>query len=829
MKACTMIVVGTCALLLSAASFVMGADAASKSSRERTPFPSPGHARMNVLFLDDAAEGLPVGAAARYSHWPEWDARVPTFQKLLHAFIADFRKAQGQKAVSEASLYALEIPATTTAAKRTRLIAEYLSDIGKATGRATLVLARSTAGDDQLRLVYVLDGDCPPPQAAGFLAALAEITPPVFHGRIGERFGPFRAPPTVVFDPRANALAAVPADRKARQRWALLEEDAYLLPHYVLHAVAALHESPLTDEAAWVRNRALEPGSTLQQITSKLEQAHTLQAQGHTWQANHVANQAVNLASRLVASTGDINVFGAMSPRSLGQLRDQANRVGNDNSYGMAGLMVGMTRSTGDALTMGGIAAGASGVGAVPAGITAGAGFITRLAAETGQQASNRYIALQGRLNDHYSTLMAESQRNYAGASTMSPSRESAIIARVMASSAFYQDSRLNSPTQTLQQLESARTSTFAGTGARVVDPSVGGVLFQYDNQYFVDLSGQLRKDMADAVKSEQASGGLAMGKLSYFDDLPLLWLDVTAPRNGPLPVGIPRFIAATDLNVPHCFGGPWSFEPLTLAIRRNAEGRLLRATLRPAETQGPISYTLLNSVIKGAPPLLAVRNATGFEPALDTRKDGGFVWILRHGVTVDLNKDGLVEAINSPHGERVAYVRQARQLVGQQTSDGRRIDLQYSDYRPVAAALGSERHAGYAYRGDGKLVQVRGDRETWSIDYAPDGRPSKMTSGTTTIALAHDEKGRLSSVECGPTSVRIDYLQGTNTLHIAVPGKPAVDWLLGPISGPVMEDRAILLTRSIAGRILQVSKGSVLQAGNAKQFSPTETIALVP
>jgi hypothetical protein len=776
MKTCTMIVAGTCALLLSTATVVTGADA-SNSRREGTQLPSPNNARMNIVFLDDAAQGLPVDTPVRYNHWPEWDTRLPTFQKLLRTFIADFRKAHGQKAVSEASSYALEISTTTTAAERDRLITDYLGDIGKATGRATLVLARSTAGDDQLRLVYVLDGDCPPLQAAGFLTALAEVTPPVFHGRIGERFGPFRAPPTVVFDPRASTLSSVPTAQRARHRWALLEDEAYLLPHYVLHAIAALHEAPLTGEAAWVRNRTLEPGSQMSAIATALEKANHYAARHDPMSqamARYWGNRAVERMERLANMPGGMDNI-ARFHQTYAHLQTTARA----NVERVALWNLGGGSNWAKLLSAIGVIAPAGAKFGGPHGaLILGTGGA--ILAKTGDQMRNW---------NQTHTKFGVDYTNFAN----------------------------------------MRNSTFAGMGNSSTQRAIGGVLFQYDNQYFIDLSGWLAKEVTAAAHTDHASSGLTMGKLRYVDDLPLLWLDIAASHNGSLPVAVPRFLTAAGVDTPQRFGGPWSFEPLALTTQADDEGRLLRATVRPAETQCPVSYMLLSSVIENAPPVLTAHNATGFEPALDMLNGGGFVWMLRHGVAIEFDKDGLVEAIGSPHGERVVYVRQARQLVGQQTSDGRQIDLQYNASCPVTATLGADRHAAYEYGGSDGLVQVRGDQGTWSIDCASDRRPSRITSGTTTISLAHDEKGRLSSVECGPMSVKIGYLEGTNTLHIAVPGKPRVDWLLGPISGPVMEDRAILLTRSMAGRILQVSKGPVWGSGGTRQFTPTETSSLVP
>ena len=97
----------------------------------------------------------------------------------------------------------------------------------------------------------------------------------------------------------------------------------------------------------------------------------------------------------------------------------------------------------------------------------------------------------------------------------------------------------------------------------------------------------------------------------------------------------------------------------------------MLRATVTPAETYTPVSYAVPQESAEDVPPLLVVRNGTGFEPALETTRDGRFVWILRHGVVIEFAADGLLAAIRSPYGESVVYIHRYHRLVAQQTSDG--------------------------------------------------------------------------------------------------------------------------------------------------------------
>lgn len=379
--------------------------------------------------------------------------------------------------------------------------------------------------------------------------------------------------------------------------------------------------------------------------------------------------------------------------------------------------------------------------------------------------------------------------------------------------------------------LNYSRASTFGPSGASPADVTLGGVLFRDDNDYRVDLAGRLASEVNDDLRRGRGSGGPVMGRTRYFDNIPLLWLDVAGSRNRSLPVAMPRFLTGVDADVRTNLRGVWSFEALTLDVRRSKHdgGKPLRATVTPAETQTRVSYMPLDLVHEDAPVIWGIRNGTGFEPSLEVGDRGQFVWTLRHGVQIEFDQDGLVDAIRSPHGEHIKYVREDGRLVGQQTSDGRRIDIQYDGDRPETITLDRKPRVAYEYYTDHRLQRVRGDRE-WSIGYDPKiGRPCRITSPNgATLSLAHDDEGRVTRVESGPISVGIEYLEGTNTLRLSSNGQPTTDWLLGPISGPVLPDRAVLLTRSIAGRILQVSKGPVQGTGETREFTPTETIELV-
>lgn len=197
---------------------------------------------INIIFLDDGAVTLPEGSELRRNNWQEWRKRLPTFLRKLR-MVADFRQAEGNKLDSAASLYGLEISPSLSPKRKEEIVISELRGIYKSTKRPSAILARSTAGKDQLRIVFQDSHDYPPAHAAKFLRLLGEISPAIAHRRIAKNFGPFRPPPTIIFDPRTHMLSPdKPQEELPKQRWGVLEET-YLLPHYVLHILAQLQIS----------------------------------------------------------------------------------------------------------------------------------------------------------------------------------------------------------------------------------------------------------------------------------------------------------------------------------------------------------------------------------------------------------------------------------------------------------------------------------------------------------------------------------------------------------------------------------------------------------
>lgn len=193
---------------------------------------------INIIFLDDAAI-LPQDVKVRHNNWDEWETRLPSFIDMLE-YIAPFTKDVGENENANATLYAIEISLRVKIKKKEEIITKILQQIHQSTARPSAILARSTMGDDQLRIIFQDSHDYPPAHAAKFLRIFGEISPIIPHRRIAENFGPFQAPPTIIFDPRINTFCAGQANEQlAKKRWGVLE-DTYLLPHYVLHNLAVL-------------------------------------------------------------------------------------------------------------------------------------------------------------------------------------------------------------------------------------------------------------------------------------------------------------------------------------------------------------------------------------------------------------------------------------------------------------------------------------------------------------------------------------------------------------------------------------------------------------
>jgi hypothetical protein len=226
---------------------------------DRTP-------NVNVVFLDDGALRVDAASRVKRNDWREWKQRVPTFLGLLHDFVAALREAGGDQISKDDSLFTLEVSASLSPEQKDKVIAGELRRIFEATGRPSSILARSTAGDDQLRLAFQDDKDYRPEHAARFLREFARVSPVIAHSGIAAHFGPFQPPPTIVFDPRPNEAVPRYPSARAKQRWGLVEEESYLLPHYLLHCLTVLNLDRGYGESTFYAESKPEPGNVTHQF-----------------------------------------------------------------------------------------------------------------------------------------------------------------------------------------------------------------------------------------------------------------------------------------------------------------------------------------------------------------------------------------------------------------------------------------------------------------------------------------------------------------------------------------------------------------------------------
>lgn len=218
--------------------------------------------KMNVIFLDDGVIGLSAGSELKRNSWTEWEQRLPTFINKL-GLIAQFHRATGDNVDNQASLYTLEISSSLSPEQKEGIVTAELYKISESTKRPSIILARSSSGDDQLRIVFQDFQDYPPEHASKFLRVLGEISPPFTERHIADNFGPFKDPPTIIFDPRIIALNIDTRDRQLSQkRWGVLEET-YLLPHYVLHMLAAINNKITLESGTFYVESVPEAGAVL--------------------------------------------------------------------------------------------------------------------------------------------------------------------------------------------------------------------------------------------------------------------------------------------------------------------------------------------------------------------------------------------------------------------------------------------------------------------------------------------------------------------------------------------------------------------------------------
>ena len=73
-----------------------------------------------------------------------------------------------------------------------------------------------------------------------------------------------------------------------------------------------------------------------------------------------------------------------------------------------------------------------------------------------------------------------------------------------------------------------------------------------------------------------------------------------------------------------------------------------------------------------------------------------------------------------------------------------------------------------------------------------------------------------------------VAYLENRNAIRISREGTADVEWRFKPkgkLTGVIMGDDAVLWTRSVEGRIIQMAMGTIQADGDGMTFVPRETI----
>lgn len=885
------LVVGVC--LISAS-----AGAGEPRASERAP-------RINVVFLDDGADGLPGGMEMRRNCWSEWDARIPTFRRSLVTLVADFSAATTDQPEARSSLYALELLAVAKPERKDALIAHELEQISKVTGRPSAILARSTVGGDQLRLVFQDAHDYQPLQAARFLRVLAEISPLVFHRRIAERFGPFQPPPTIIFDPRVTSLAdQVSSGDKAKHRWALLEGETYLLPHYVLHAVATLDRGVGEKTGTYYADSRPELGT----MTLKRSDLY-IAASGINSPADPRESGLLNLAEAHAArdplvvhvdiadwkrrgndfddpkTVNALRVFASMHTQTAKAQgrdiifdvapdlkpyqpvgKDTPDYFGDRHRWDREAAYQAMAT---DALSRGYRDANSEGTTHYLSH-SEGVYSFTRTTFNfdnvelyKGRVGRDELVPRVKEIIAHGGDVaLFTGKGDYWSLVNVATKSTAFDIARETGATAYHDRSwnghHINlDPTSydvyspKFGRLADIRLDPKTIGAGSFADPcgcaaiSTGGVLFNKDNCYVLDLTGRVYEEGRSALDrlsapcdAPAAAAPLGMGvaaismtarRKAFLDDLVILCIDAAGRQHECLPFAVPRCLARAEDAA--TFGGPWSFEALTMALCPGTGfdrplGPPREILVSPAETAVPLRYVLIRpaDATVPSPPLYFVKDGSRFQPPLDIGRDGRYTWTLRHGVQVEFDTEGRVQAIRSPTGEAVMYLREGGLLVGLRGFGQHQIDICYRDGRPKELLVDGEKQTAYEY-GDDRLAKVCWKAAAQLIQYDANALPCQLSAPGLSLALQHDAAKRVTSITTQAVSISIEYVPQSNAIHTSITGQPPEHWRFGPVTGRIASDRAVVWTRSAEGRILQMALGTIQPTSQGNRFIPHESI----
>ncbi len=913
---------------------------------------------INIILLDDKAVGMPQGSEIRRNNWEAWRNRLPTFLSKL-GLVAEFRRAASENSDPAGSLYGVEVASSLSPDRVEQIVESELNRIHASTKRPSVILAQSSAGKDQLRVVFQDLRDYPPAHAAKFLRVLGEISPAIPLRRIAENFGPFSAPPTLIFDPRIHGLCSdTPEEQLPKRRWGVLEET-YLLPDYVLHLVATLDlnvratadtfylhslpapgtlvgekfESNLYIAGAGINSPPNEPTGVLQMALLRSAR-NTLIAPLHLseWKnrglglenprtateirtyASMKARQAqaegkdivfdvrpdlapyliekfvgvpiiprgtdiVDYLSRSPHWKAESELYAIAIDAILNGYKD-ANTRGSSHGlcHSECGYAVSLTKGHFDSLDLFKVRVGPD--MAIPRiERTVREGGAVTLYTGKGDWGSLWNLATKSTAQDVCRrtgciALHDEAWRWHDV--PLGPSRFEVVSGRAPSVSrltldpttfAYSGDKRLTAAVDPNSNRPlSVLTNPILGLGLSPFRKlETGGILFDKGNIYSLDLSGRVRALGDKAVIALDASGGVA-GSFKEGEETQLSvgipmgpgkkrasWgpagnvliyqRDVLNKGVGFLPLAISRFWASGRRTSPSS-GDGWTFEPLAIqGIENIRDGAIPLArrevTVIPLETGNRLSYLaeVPSSKERGSGDQVGAnafsfKNRGGdFQPDLLVNDDGTFSWVLRHGVVINFSREGFVQEIRQPAGERVMYLRSDNRIVEKRREDGRFIRVEYKQGVPVRAT--TEKSAFVLYSYDSKrLLKVESKNDLSSMKYDDAGRLSEIRENGCAVRLKYDSQAQMTSVTAPRLDLGFEEASGGSMLRISDPRSDAVEWHFRPnqsLAGVTRKNTGILWTRSSDGRIIQMALGTITPMKDGRRFEPTVLVGTLP
>jgi hypothetical protein len=837
---------------------------------------------LNVVFLDDQAEGLPKGQKVRYNNWDSWEQRLPTFLDLLQ-LVADFHRGSGNETDARATLYAFEISYEVSAAERETLITKELERICTITNRPSAILARSTRGQDQLRFVVQDSLDYTPTNAAKFLRVLSEISPPTAPEYLASSFGPFNPPPTIVFDPLLISSAEKTEHTPlAVRRWALLE-NTYLLPHYVLHSLASVFHAVSRTKVTYYDVRIPESGTMT--IVAAPE--------GDLPRVVALAKNSFFSDTRVV-STIDASTFlreGKTAPIITcpipqGLVDDPLKN--NDLAALVSSLEKGgykfKTVVFGDMATRASICAlekyaskdnkaayfwdsftGYYGSGSKSSVLADDLKKVINWGSDT------KFFVTKTFLDQDGIELLKMTQKPVYIASVDLTHGIGISVPIIGGFSVPGRPSLVQDPGR-LRSWDLVAGGRSYSLGNLTPDKIIGaarderlpqlmqqgGVIFDKGNSYFLELSGSVRvlgdKAVEAVRKSNDSAGvfedeegthlavGIPMEAIKEGDarkqEVVGRWFtcDFRASPVGSIPLALPRIWAKTEC-LPH-FGGGWTFEMITAeglpsTTEGNYSAHSQKVVIRPFETGDTLIYNVKNDnqqvhsegeVIRH----LFTAQSQIFQPDLVSNPDGTFYFKLRHGVVVIFDANGLMQAIVGPKGERVSYSRLRGQIVEERGSDNRSFVVELVGQYPVRVIETGIPRVEYANNTDGRLSKVQVGSDTIEIQYDTGGDIAVIRRKDFTVEICRDQKNGAWELICGQVKTSFKLTGRQNTMQISGSGNEPVVWRFGPTrraAGVILQNDAILWTRTSEGRIMQMAIGGVTPKEEGYKFIPTTLV----